>query len=338
MPIKASTSRAVDALIADLTSGRAIDRDAAVARLAVLGSRAIDRLTALLTSTADPASRVAAVRSLEGMDDPRALGPVLAATDDRDTEVVAAALAACRSHLSGPRGSEALDRLSACALDRTRPRAQRIAALHALSGLPASTVRPLWNALAVDPDPDIRELAAAGPAQPPLTARERLDAAAVGRLPDTASSLSRAIDDAAADAPLVHLQTMVDRVRERERSATAAQAAEWRRARGLLHLALAGRRSRLALYDLRETIQAADAPLPGEYLAAAASIGDATCLEALAAAYARAIGARGPGRASWRQSLADTFRAVMARERVTRRHSVMKRIDQRWPGLINRLV
>ena len=97
-------------------------------------------------------------------------------------------------------------------------------------------------------------------------------------------------------------------------------------ARAAAHVALAHRGSRLAVYDLRESLESADAPLPVEFLAALTLVGDRSCLEPIAAAYAHARG----GHAWWRQHLADAFRAIAARERITRRNAVMKKIEKRW--------
>jgi hypothetical protein len=58
-------------------------------------------------------------------------------------------------------------------------------------------------------------------------------------------------------------------------------------------------------------------------------IGDASCLEPIAAAYSRA-----KGEAWWRQQLLDLFHAIAKRERVTARHAVMKKIATRWPGIV----
>ena len=60
-------------------------------------------------------------------------------------------------------------------------------------------------------------------------------------------------------------------------------------------------------------------------------VGDQSCLEAIAGAWARADA---PGRSRhdwWRRHLGDAFRAIVARERITRRHAVMKKIEKRWP-------
>ena len=79
--------------------------------------------------------------------------------------------------------------------------------------------------------------------------------------------------------------------------------------------------------DLRETLETSNGPLPVEFLAALERIGDASCLEPIASAYATA-----PAEGDWwREHLAHAFRAIAARERVTRRHAAMKKIARRWP-------
>ena len=81
------------------------------------------------------------------------------------------------------------------------------------------------------------------------------------------------------------------------------------------------------MYDLRESIESAKAPLPVEFLAALSLVGDASCLEAIAGAHA------GAGDAWWRDHLADAFRAIVARERLTRRQAaIAKKIEKRWPA------
>ena len=81
MPIKASSARQIEALIADLASDRADTREAAVARLTVIGARAVDRLLLVLESDASSAARAAALRALEAIADARALDGVLEAID-----------------------------------------------------------------------------------------------------------------------------------------------------------------------------------------------------------------------------------------------------------------
>jgi hypothetical protein len=108
-----------------------------------------------------------------------------------------------------------------------------------------------------------------------------------------------------------------------------ASPAAWRALRGLLHQALALRGSRVALYDLRETFLEAAEPLPASFLTAMHAVGDASCLDALASALARADGRD----ARWRHQLIAAFQAVARRERITRRHAVMKRALAKCPAL-----
>jgi hypothetical protein len=105
--------------------------------------------------------------------------------------------------------------------------------------------------------------------------------------------------------------------------------------RAATHLALAQRGSRLALYDLRETIESARQPVAVEFLAAVTAIGDASCLESLAATYARQA-ASGPDD-WWRRHLADAFRTIVSREKITRRHAVVKKIEKRWKTALDEL-
>jgi hypothetical protein len=85
------------------------------------------------------------------------------------------------------------------------------------------------------------------------------------------------------------------------------------------------------LYDLRETVEAAHGPLPTSFLAALRVLGDASCIESLAAALARA-----PHNDRWWQhQLASALRAIAKRERITKRHASMKKVLARWPAVID---
>ena len=97
--------------------------------------------------------------------------------------------------------------------------------------------------------------------------------------------------------------------------------------RGALHQALATRGSRLALYDLRDSLTSSER-LPVAFLAALEDVGDASCLESLAAAYDVSSSGSDPW---WRDHLATAFRAIVHREGLTRRHAVVKRAMARWP-------
>jgi HEAT repeat protein len=318
----------VGALIADLSSDRAVARDAAVARLTVVGGRAVDRLVAVLDAAPSTVAAVAALRALEAIGDARALPAILRAAGSADPGVAAAAVAAAAPHLDGSRGPDVLDRLTAVALDRARPDEVRVAALDAIARLDARTIGPLFAKLAKDPSEAVRRCAAAGGRTTREDAPGLLAEAAARGLPDDPALLRRALADAGAAARLTDLLRIVERVREREATEPPTRRAEWLTTRAAAHAALAARNSRLALYDLREALESAKAPLPVEFLAALGRIGDASCVEPIAAAYARARDAW------WRGHLADAFQAIVKREGLTRRHAAIKRIEKRWPAVL----
>jgi hypothetical protein len=326
--IRASSSRQVDALLADLASPDDVTRDAAVARLIVIGPRAVQRLLDRAEDRqATEESRVAALHALEGIADQRAFEPALGLLDDPSEAVAAAAVGLLHGALASARGVEALDRLTAIAVDRTRARAVRLAAIRAVRGIGDTTVGPLLQALGVDPDPAIALAAGLGPESAADPVHQLRDAAA-GILPDAPDSVRLALTEAAEHVPPQVLHQLIERIRFREGAESGATRGGWMAARAAAHAALAHRGSRLALYDLRETLESARDPLPVEFLGAAAAIGDATCLEAIASAYTRGL----EGRADvwWLQRLTDVFRTIAAREGLTRRHAAGKRIAARW--------
>jgi HEAT repeat protein len=236
--------------------------------------------------------------------------------------------------LRGARGAAAVDRLAAVVLDRARPEPLRLAALRALRDLGPSTIAPVLNSLADDPSTTIRAEASTGDVPKGPMAPDPVAAvtqAAEHGLPDAPSAFRRAMSQAGDAVSLPHLLRIVERVREREASEPAGLRDEWTMTRAAAHVALANRGSRLALYDLRESLAAATTPLAVEFLAALSLVGDASCLEAVAAAHTRARNAW------WRQRLADAFRTVVVREKLTRRHAVVKRIEKRSPQTLREL-
>jgi hypothetical protein len=337
VPIKASAARQIEALVDDLGSDRADAREAAVARLTLVGARAVDRLLRVVDSAAAPAARAAALRALEAIGDPRAIDPVLEAIDAAEVTVAAAAASTARVFLRGPRGAAVVDRLTRAAMDTARDEEARVAALRALADLNRSTIAPLLDALRRDPSEAIqaatRRTAAVDPADTITRAAER-------GLPDEPAELGAALTRGGARVALPLLLRIIERVREREGAESPAARPEWTRVRGRAHVALADRGSRIALYDLRESIEAASSPLPVEFLAALSTIGDASCLEAVAAAYARATPSRSSKQENdrwWRDHLADAFRLIVTRESLTRRHSVVKKIEKRWGNALEDL-
>ena len=336
--MRASSSKHIDALVADLGAVSAVTRESAVARLTVMGARAVERLIAAAASGSDVAARAAAWRTLEAIADARALEPALAALADLnlDPSLGVAAVGVARVDLRGAHGARAVDRLAAALLDRTRQDAVRLAALRALRALDPATIAPILASLAGDPSATIRaeaELEEGGtprggehPAATVIRAAER-------GLPDDPGALRQALSRSGDAVALPLLLRIVERVREREASSSEAPAVreEWTLTRAAAHVALANRGSRLALYDLRESLEASAAPLPVEWLTALSLIGDASCLDAIAAAHARAHNAW------WRQHLADVFRTIVARERLTRRHGAIKKIEKRWKGVVDEM-
>ena len=278
VPIKASSARQIETLIADLGSDRAATREAAVARLTLVGARAVDRLLLLVDSGASCEARAAALRALEAIADPRALDRVLDALDAADATVACAAAAAARAFLRGPRGTTAVDRLTTAVLDTARDDDVRIAALRALDDLERSTLAPLLEALQQDPSHAVKAATKRTAIVDPVEVVRR---AADRGLPHDPGELAEALTHAGGSVRVAAASQVIERVREREASEPAVARAEWLRVRGRAHMALAARGSRIALYDLREALDAArptttsiTGPLPVEFLAALSKAGE----------------------------------------------------------------
>ena len=323
MPIRPSSGAEVKPLITALGGTDDVQREAAIARLAVIGPRAVEHLLQAYPA-ATSRSRTAILRVMEAIADPRALAISRDALNAGSPELSLAAAGTLRALLASADASkDALDALVSAALDRTRAAEVRVAALEALRDLPQDIVQPIRASLASDHDPEIR--AAAGVTE---DAGTRWAAVVSGELPSNAAVLKHLVALHQASARLTELQRLVDHVRTREAAeADAARRAEWRAVRGSVHQALAGRGSRLALYDLRDSLLD-DGPLPVTFLAAMEEIGDASCIEALAGAYDQSSRSADIW---WREHLAGAFRAIVRREGLTRRHLVVKRALTRWP-------
>jgi HEAT repeat protein len=303
----------------------------------------VERLAAVAgDGLAAARARAAALRALEGIGDERALAVALRAAGDADAEVAVAGIALARTFLGTAREIEALDGLAAVLLDRARPDRVREAAWHALRDLDRATVNPIVEALLTDPSPRLREAARGGSGSPVRVAGDWLSGDAAWPLPDDVETVRDAIARQGADTPLPHLLRLIERIRERESRAAAPERRRWLGARAAAHVALGTRGSRLAVYDLREALDTATEPLPVEFLAALTLAGDSSCLEPIAGAFARAAGTDAAGAAGsapraldddwWRQHLADAFHAIVAREGITRRHAIARKIERRWPG------
>jgi hypothetical protein len=326
MPIKPSASAEVRQLIAALGGADDVAREAAVARLAVIGARAIDHLLQEFPS-ANGRTRVGMLRAFEAAADPRTLPAARSALQDGSAMVQIAAIGVIRASLASSNravAGDALDTLVTVALDTTRTGAVRLAAFDAVADGAPDASAPLGTALSADADPDLRARFAGGAEAATAGWQE----AVAGQLPSTPASLKKMLAAHKSSARLTELQRLVDHLRgreQRERDAVARE--EWRAVRGAVHQALAARNSRLALYDLRDSLLGTDR-LPVAFLAALEEIGDASCLEPLAAAYDAS------SRSSdtwWREHVATAFRAIVQREGLTRRHAAVKRTMARWP-------
>jgi hypothetical protein len=257
------------------------------------------------------------LRALERIGDARAR-EVAGAALREGGDVAIAAIAVLQTLLGSPDASTpALDGLVAVALDASAERRVRLAAFEAMNDLPADLRERLAAALGVETPAGPGGTGSARGA----TERDALwSDASEGRLPDDPAGLRDAVSQKAPDTPLSTLLRMIDAVRERETAVRPeARRAEWRALRGSLHHALALRGSRVALHDLRETLAGLGAPLPPSFVAAVQVIGDASCLEPLAAAYDRATTASRPG-------IVAAFKAIVRRERLTSRHTALRRI------------
>jgi len=168
MPIVPSRSGSIHELVARLSSSRPTERDRAVARLTLLGARAISPLTASLAGASVPA-RLAAVEVLQEIPDPRALPVLESLASDPDPAVAARAAEAL-----GERG-EARS-VPALAPGLARPRASvRRATLAALASLQrrgvVEALAPLLDALldeASDPRLRLEILDVLAGLEPPL--------------------------------------------------------------------------------------------------------------------------------------------------------------------------
>ena len=99
----------IDRLIADLQTSDSIRRDAAVARLRILGGRAFPRLLELVTTHESATVRALALEALEGLDDVRAIEVAFDALRDGDVNVVIAALGVLRGWVAEETGTRLLD-------------------------------------------------------------------------------------------------------------------------------------------------------------------------------------------------------------------------------------
>lgn len=328
MSIRKSATADITRLLTELSSGDSHRRELAGARLAVIGPRATTGLLAVVSDAAgDTTARVAALEALVSIGDARATAVALSLSTDAGDDALALPaidLLGVVARGTDTRATKAFDRLSALAVDPTVPTTRRLASLAALEGQPERLLRPLYEALAKDPASRI----VARVTRHQAGALESLEAMVAQGLPSDPALAAAVVRDDGERTRLTTLKEAIEIIRARERSAPPDERARWATVRGAVHHQLAARNSRLGLYDLRESLEAAHGPLPVGFLSAAAAIGDVACLVPLAQAWTLADA----DDRWWREHLADAFRSIVTREGLTRRHATLQKILGRWPA------
>lgn len=306
MAIRTSSARDVDALLQQLRSTVPLERDAAIARLRIIGARARERVLSLVSDTSQGTEvRVAALKVVDAMDDARVRRVVSEAAGDEDPAIAIVALQVLRPWVTEDDDTSVLERVTALVTDNTRTTDVRRAALDALSDLPPKITQPLVESVSA-------QLSETPPLDEPATAGEWLGSHAT--------------------ASLGVLHDLLNHARARERNAqTDAERNAWLGIRVATHAALAARGSRIALYDVREMFEQARSALPIDLLTTLRTIGDMSCLEPLAHAWDAVS-----DDAWWRSQLRDTAQAILVREQATGRHAVVKRVKSRWPGFLDK--
>ena len=295
----------IDRLIADLQSSDSIRRDAAVARLRILGSRALPRLIDLVAAH-ESAARCAPWRSTRSKDSTmsvRSTSP-FDALRDGDIEVVIAALGVLRRWVAEETGTRLLDAITAIAVDRSRDARVRVAALAALSELPEHLVRPIRDQA---PPPE-----SAGPSlDDPVQVREWIQAYGAARRSPRCTSSSHARESA----------SMPSRPHGCARNGctrAAARIRRWPSATASSRSTTCARRSK------RRRRPAAVVPVNGG--------GDRRC-ELPRAARSR-VGGRAGKDLDWNHQLSTTAATIMRREKLTGRSAVVKKLRANFPGFI----
>jgi hypothetical protein len=334
--IRRSSRVDVQELVAELRASSLDEarREITLARLAVIGKRAVSRILDGLTTARTADEEIAFLLALERVPDERAVQPLVTILTDRSSRnapdrarVRTAAVRAARPLLDlETDGTTILDCLTGLILDATESSDLRCAALETLSELPAATLKPLNRRLRDDPDPVVRTYAAGKRKPPADVISQATEGESLPEDPDAALSLVGRIG---REAPLSTLHTLLNAVRARE---AGRRQSDWQAVRGAIHLALASRDSRVALYDLRESFERVEShPLPADFLEAVRRVGDDTLLEPLARAWMAASDpAQRKTSKAWGRDVRSAFLALLKRERPATRIRTIGRLEKRW--------
>ncbi len=192
MVIKASSSAEIRALVTALGGADDVHREAAIARLAVIGSRSVDRLIEAYGGTPDRRTRLAILRALEAIADRRA-APLARLAVQESGDLGVAALGVLRALLTSRQGStasESLDTLVAVALDAQHERRVRLAALEALQDVPDDVRTRVAHAMEATSDRTLDRIARMADRDAARIEAMWTDAVE-GRLPDNPHGPSR---------------------------------------------------------------------------------------------------------------------------------------------------
>jgi hypothetical protein len=339
--IRRSAAGEIEILLADLCSDDPLARETAEARLTVIGVRAIPHLIVAFDRSASAGAKLAIMKVLETTPDRRSaeLGAEQLESEAADPAVRAAAVELLGAFLESPESTRVLDTLTAFILDAEAPDALRLRALDVIERALPHVLKPLRTRLAEDPSSTIRAWAAASTSTgaPVVEPRLAIESAAAGE-PADPRFLRELVPAGSADAPLPTLHRLIEVARDRESSSPGADRDAWLAVRGAVHFALASRGSRVAVYDLREAIARAAVPLPAGFAEAAGLVGDGACLESIAELLVRTHADADSRRREWESSLVRAGRQIVERERLTRRHALIRKIVRLSPDVASSLL
>jgi HEAT repeats len=325
MTIVPSRSEDIQRWVAALSGGKTRNRDSAVARLTLVGERALPALLKTLAS-GSPVARVGALRVLEGLRLARTLPEILLHVGSASGEIAAAAAAAAGA-FETPASLPAL----AGALRHRSPAAREAAARALLQLFANGVVEAMEPLLAAAFDPRLEDpvQAIAFQVVDLLPEAERL--AILKQSRERAGRTTRhATDDVEAlltslpDGPAA--VTALYRALVALSGASSGAAAE---ARARVHLALAERDSRIALYDLRERLSERPVRAGAPLLRAAGRLGEASLVPTIVA-----LAADEPSRT---EACVAALGAIMARARLRRTHRAVRAVRPEHRGVLNGL-
>jgi HEAT repeat protein len=328
MPIVPSKGNEIKALIAALADRRANRREAALAKLTLLGERSLPHALEALRSPS-PLVRFGALAILEGIGTNRVLPHALLLLTDADERVAVRAAQLAGAH-ADPRAAKALgNALRLRRPDVPRAAAEALVRLHDQGFVEA--LEPLLDVLFdEEADDEIRLVALGAVARLPVAESEpllkRLGKAGSRRL-SRAAAVVRGTDrpDDATTIPALHREIERLSAAGSSRMDPAAAAA----AKADVHLALARLDSRIALYDLREMLEARPLRSAGALLQAAGLIGDKSLVATLARLVAEEPGLIGP--------CAEAFGAIVRRGDLRRASPSMRRVKAEHQPALARL-